>query len=127
MVDIEDCTTGHINAAEYGKAGERYLLAGATLTVADAIGLLGDASGRTIKPRWLSKAVVQSFGMAAAGIAAAVQPSLDVCPELVATLLHGHRFDGTKASEELNFVYTPVRDTIERTVAWLDDEGLVVA
>ena len=127
MVDIEDCTTGHINAAEYGKAGERYLLAGATLTVADAIGLLGDASGRTIRPRWLSKAVVQSVGMAAAGIAAVVQPSLGVCPELVTTLLHGHRFDGTKASEELNFVYTPVRDTIERTVAWLDDEGLIVA
>ncbi len=127
VVDIEDCTTGHINAAEYGRPGERYLLSGATLTVADAIGLLADASGRTIRPRWISKAVVQRVGIAAAGVAAVAQPSLGVCPELVTTLLHGHRFDGTKASEDLNFVYTPVFNTIERTVAWLDEQGLITA
>jgi dihydroflavonol-4-reductase len=125
IVDIEDCTTGHINAADFGTAGERYLLSGATLPVADAIGLLGNASGRTIEPRWISEAVVQRVGMAAARIAASVQPSLGVCPELVVTLLHGHRFDGSKASEDLRFTYTPVLDTIERTVVWLEEQGLI--
>jgi dihydroflavonol-4-reductase len=127
IVDIEDCTTGHINAAEYAEAGERYLLSGATLSVADAISLLADATGRTIEPRWISRAVVQSVGMAAARVAAVGRRSLGVCPELVTTLLHGHRFDGTKASEELNFAYTQVFDTIERTVDWLDEHGLIAA
>ena len=127
VLDIEDCTTGHINAAEYGRAGERYLLSGATLTVADAIGLLADASGRTIRPRWISRAIVQSVGMVAARVLASAIPSLGLCPELVTTLLHGHRFDGSKASEDLHFIYTPVFDTIQRTVAWLDEEGLIDA
>ena len=127
IVDIEDCTTGHVNAAKYGMAGERYLLSGATLTVADAIDLVANASGRSIRPRWLSRTMVQSAGMAAARVASVVRPSLGVCPELITTLLHGHRFDGSKASEELNFSYTDVSDTIKRTIAWLDEEGFVSA
>jgi dihydroflavonol-4-reductase len=125
IVDIEDCTTGHVNAAEYGKAGRRYILSGATLSVADAIGLLADASGRAIAPRWISKALVESVGVAAARFAAVARPSLGVCPEMVTTLLHGHRFDGTKASRELDFSYKPVFDTFERTVIWLDEQGLL--
>lgn len=127
IVDIEDCTTGHVNAAKYGMAGERYLLSGATLTVADAIDLLANASGRSIRPRWLSRAMVQSAGMAVARVAAVVRPSLGVCPELITTLLHGHRFDGSRATRELEFSYTDVSDTIRRTVAWLDEEGFVSA
>lgn len=125
IVDIEDCTTGHVNAARYGRAGERYILSGASLTVADAIDLLADASGRSIRPRWVSRATMQTAGMAAARLAARARPSLGVCPELITTLLHGHRFTGAKASEELRFTYTDVSDTIERTVAWLGEQGLI--
>jgi dihydroflavonol-4-reductase len=127
IVDIEDCTTGHINAAEYGTAGERYILSGATLTVADSIALLSIASGRTIKPRWLSEGIVRTVGSAAARVAATALPSLGICPEVIATLLHGHRFDGTRASKDLRFTYTDVSDTIERTVTWLDEQGIVTA
>ena len=44
---------------------------------------------------------------------------------MVKTLLHGHRYDGSKAARELGFEYTPVRDTFARTVQWALDEGLV--
>jgi len=125
IVDIEDCTTGHVNAAQYGTAGERYILSGATLTVADAIGLLADSSGRSIRPRWVSRAMMQTAGIAAARLVAMVRPTLGVCPELITTLLHGHRLDGTKASRELRFTYTDVSDTIGRTVTWLDEQGLI--
>jgi dihydroflavonol-4-reductase len=124
-VDIEDCTTGHINAAIHGRAGERYILSGATLTVAAAIGLLSDASGNTINPRWVSEGAVRSAGMAVARVAAVARPSLGICPELIVTLLHGHRFNGSRASTDLRFTYTPVADTFSRTVAWLGERGLI--
>ena len=126
IVDIEDCTTGHINAALYGRAGERYILSGSTLTVAEAMVLLTSASGRTIEPRWVSKNAIQSVGMMAARVAAATRPSLGICPELITTLLHGHRFDGTRAAADLRFTYTDVSDTIARTVTWLAEQGLIV-
>ena len=124
IVDVEDCSTGHINAAKYGLAGQRYLLSGATLTVADAIALMSDASGHSITPRWIDKALVQTVGMAAARIAAVARPSLGICPELITMLLHGHEFDGSRAAEDLEFSYTPAADTFARTVTWLGEQGL---
>ncbi len=125
IVDIDDCTAGHIGAANHGEAGERYILSGATLSVADAVDLLSAAVGRTISPRWLSEGLVRSLGMAGARIAATVRPSLGICPELVATLLHGHRFDGSRAARDLQFSYTSASDTIDRTVAWFKEQGLI--
>lgn len=125
IVDIEDCTTGHINAAIYGTAGERYILSSATLSVAEAVDLLSDAAGRQIRPRWLSRRLVRSVGIPASRIASVLRPSLGICPELVSTLLRGHRFDGSKAVKDLRFSYTEASDTITRTVRWFADTGLI--
>lgn len=125
IVDIEDCTTGHINAAEHGAAGERYILSGATLKVTDAVALLSEAVGRTVNPRWVSEGTVRSVGMVAARVAGVLRPSLGICPELIRTLLHGHCFDGSKASTDLRFAYTDASDTIARTVRWFKDQGLI--
>jgi len=125
IVDIEDCTAGLINSAKFGRAGERYILSGATLSVAEAVDLLSDAVGRQISPRWLSRGLVESLGIPAVRIAAAVRPSLGVCPELLRTLLHGHRFDGSQAPRVLRFTYTEASETITRTVKWLREQGLI--
>ncbi len=125
LVDMDDCITGHINAATYGNPGERYILSGATISVADAVDLLSAAAGREINPRWMSMNFTRTVGMAAAGLASIVRPSFGVCPELIATLIHGHRFDGSKAARELRFTYTGVSDTILRTVRWFAEEGLI--
>jgi len=127
FVDIVDCITGHINAAKYGKAGERYILSGATISVSEANTLLSDATGREINPRWVSRDLASTVGMAAAGLAAIIRPSLGICPELITTLLHGHRFDGSKAERDLRFTYTEVSDTINRTASWFREQGLIRA
>jgi dihydroflavonol-4-reductase len=48
-----------------------------------------------------------------------------VCREMVRTLLHGHRYDGSRAERELGLRYTPVRETIARTVEWARSQGLL--
>ncbi len=48
-----------------------------------------------------------------------------VCREMVRTLLHGHRYDGSRAERELGLVYTPARETLRRTVDWARAEGLL--
>jgi dihydroflavonol-4-reductase len=47
------------------------------------------------------------------------------CREMVRTLLHGHRYDGSRATRELGLVYTPIRETLSRTVEWAVSAGLV--
>ncbi|MDE3130871.1 MAG: epimerase, partial [Acidobacteriota bacterium] len=48
-----------------------------------------------------------------------------ICRELVRTLLHGHRYDGTRAERELGLVYTAPPETIRRTVEWARAAGLL--
>jgi dihydroflavonol-4-reductase len=44
---------------------------------------------------------------------------------MVRTLLHGHRYDGTRAARELGLGYTPVAETFRRTIEWALAAGLV--
>jgi dihydroflavonol-4-reductase len=48
-----------------------------------------------------------------------------VCRARVRTILHGHRYDGSRAARELGLDYTPVADTFARTIEWAVAEGLV--
>ena len=123
FVDIRDCSRGHIAAAERGRAGRRYLLSGASLKVSEAVRLAGEISGRTIRPRWVSEGTMRSLGSAAAGVASLFRG--EVCPDLVRTLVHGHRFDGSLAERDLGLVYTPIQTTFEDTIAWFQQAGLI--
>jgi dihydroflavonol-4-reductase len=48
-----------------------------------------------------------------------------VCREMVRTMLHGHAYDGTRAACELGVRYTPLRETLRRTLAWYVENGYV--
>jgi dihydroflavonol-4-reductase len=102
IVDLEDCSRGHIRAAELGSPGERYILSGATVSVVDLIGIVN---------------AIVDISM--------LKPGSEVCADLVRTMLHGHRFSNTRSREKLGLVYTPIESTVERTLEWFADEGLV--
>jgi dihydroflavonol-4-reductase len=125
LVDIADCTQGHLLAEAGGTPGERYVLCGASLTVREALDLLGRLTGLEEQPRFLPSrlALALSGGVEAVGRVRRRKPP--VCREMVRTLLHGHAYDGSKATRELGLAYTPIEDTLRRTVAWYVEEGLV--
>ena len=127
LVDIADCVDGHLLAAERGVPGERYVLSGATLSSREALELVAEVSGVRRNVRFLPRRVAAA---AAALVEAAFrmrgrQPP--VCREMVRTLAHGHRYDGSRAERELGLRYTPVAATFRRTIEWATREGLVRA
>ncbi|MDA2978928.1 MAG: NAD-dependent epimerase/dehydratase family protein [Actinomycetota bacterium] len=125
IIDTEDCTNGHILAATNGKAGERYILSGATISVAEIVEILSGLADAPIRPRWLSEGVVRSLGMPLSRFAASVGRSKSICPDLVRSLLHGHRYDNSKSKSDLGLEYTPIEDTFAKTIAWFHAEGLI--
>lgn len=125
IVDIADCTDGHVAAAERGRAGERYLLSGATTRVSHAVDVASEAAGVTVAPRWLSEGTIRAIGRPAARLASWMRPGAGVCPALIDTLLHGHRFDASKSTRDLGMSYRPLEDTLARTIAWFRAEGLI--
>jgi dihydroflavonol-4-reductase len=125
LVDIADCVQGHLLAAERGQPGERYLLNGIRFSVREACALISRVVGVQRHPRmlrpWAAKAaavvVEEPFRLAGR------RPPL--CRQMVRTLLHGHRYDGSRATRDLGLQYTPPEDTLRRLVRWAVDEGLV--
>jgi dihydroflavonol-4-reductase len=125
LVDMNDCVAGHLLAQERGKPGERYLLCGVTLSSAEAIALVREVAGTRRRPWMAPPAVARALAAIVEGPFRAARRSPPVCREMVRTLLHGHVYDGSKATRELGLHYTEPRDTLRRTVHWAAGRGLV--
>lgn len=125
VVDLADCTEGHLLAWRHGAAGERYLLNGATLDMDEALDLLARITGQPLSPPKLPVPVVHGLGGAVQAVARLRGKRAPLCPELVRTLAHGHVYDGSKATRDLGLRYNPVEDTLRRTIAWFRSEGLL--
>jgi dihydroflavonol-4-reductase len=127
LIDIADCTTGHLLAASSGKPGERYVLSGATLTVREGLALLGRLSGVEQPVRALPPRLAMTVATAVETVAWVRRKPPRICRELARTLTHGHAYDGSKAVRELGLRYTPIEETLRRTIDWWVEQGLVPA
>jgi dihydroflavonol-4-reductase len=125
LVDITDCVEGHLLAAEHGVAGERYLLSGIRLTVSEALALASDVAGVQRNPRMVPRGLATAAGTVVEYAYKLRGRKPPVCREMVRTLLHGHRYDGSRAERELGLHYTDPRETVRRTVEWARAEGLL--
>ena len=125
LVDIADCTLGHLLAETKGKPGERYLLNGAALPIEEALAIVRRLTGVSHRVRFMPAFGAMGGGALVDVFGRARRKDPKVCPEMVRTLLHGHTYDGSKAARDLGLEYTPVEETLARTVEWLRAEGLV--
>lgn len=124
IVDVADCTQAHVLAEERGTAGERYLVSGVTLTMREAVELLRRIAGVPERARFVPSWAVRAGGSAVEAVARLARRDPPVCREAVRTLLHGHRYDGSRAERELGLRYTPLEDTLVRTLTWYAEHGL---
>jgi dihydroflavonol-4-reductase len=125
LIDIGDCVEGHLLAAEHGVSGERYLLSGIRLTMVEALALAAEVAGVERRPRLMPRFLATAGGAAAEAAFRLAGRQPPVCREMVRTLLHGHRYDGSRAQRELGLTYTPAAETLRRTVEWARSEGLL--
>jgi dihydroflavonol-4-reductase len=121
FVDVRDVASGMIGAARYGDRGERFLLPGRFLTVAELFGLLEEISGRrgprlTIPP--VFSAVWGSIAEAFYFVSG-IQPRYTRASLKILSL--GVSVSGQHASEKLGYAPRPVQATLEDTVKWLRD------
>src|SRR5256714_2052500 len=125
LVDIADCTEGHLLAGERGTPGERYVLSGATLSVRDGLALVASLLGVDRPVRTLPPSIAIAVATAAEALGRVRRGSPRICRELARTLIHGHAYDGSKATRTLGLRYTPVDQTLRRTVDWWVEQQLV--
>ena len=125
VVDIRDCVEGHLLAAERGESGRRYVLNGATLHSRMALEIVSALSGVRDRVRMIPPPVARAAAAVAEAAFRLRGKTPSVCRARIRTILHGHRYDGSRATRELGLKYTPVVDTFARTIEWAVAEGLV--
>lgn len=125
IVDIADCVEAHVLGAERGADGERYVISGSTISSREALDIVSELSGVRHDVKLLPAPVARAAGALVEGVYRARGKKPPVCREMVRTLLHGHRYDGSRATRALGLEYTPVADTFRRTIDWTIAEGLV--
>ena len=125
LVDIRDCVEGHLLAAERGGSGRRYVLNGATIHSLEALEIASGLSGVRDRVRMIPPPVARTAVAMAEAAYRLRGKTPSVCRARVRTILHGHRYDGSRATRELGLEYTPVADTFARTIEWAVAEGLV--
>jgi dihydroflavonol-4-reductase len=124
MVDVRDVAHGFVLAAEKGRTGQDYLLAGHRYDLHRAVALAARAAGRpgprvvlplrvleTVRP--FLDPVAQRFGSEAFAAAA------------LENLTHSPRVDGRRAATELGYAARPTEQTVADLVDFLVDAGLV--
>jgi dihydroflavonol-4-reductase len=120
-VDVRDVAEGAIAAAERGRTGERYLLAGRWCSVPDLAALVESTTRvrppRLVAPMWLARAAAP-FATAFANLAG--RRPLFTSASLVA--LRNHRdVRNDKAKRELGFAPRPLEETVADVYAWFKE------
>lgn len=127
LVDIDDCAEGHVLAEAKGQAGERYVLNGATLESDELLAIMRSVAPGVTPPRLAPPAVAAAGVRVVEAIGRLRGRTPIVCRESLRAVLHGHRYDGSRAERELGLHYRPADDTLRRTAEWLVAEGLAPA
>lgn len=127
VVDARDVAMGMVRAAARGRSGERYILGGDYLTLADIFVELERVSG-VPAPRILVPYTV-ALGIAAVAQAWArlTRTETVMSVEGVRTLQAGLRVTSVKAQRELGATFRPFDETLRDTVAWLRKQNQTAA
>ena len=106
LVDVRDVARGHVLALERGRIGERYLLGGIDLTLAEAFALIARAAGRRAPRVQFPYGVVRL--LARLGIANTQEVTLARLPAW---------FSSAKAERELGYRASPLEPALESAIA----------
>jgi dihydroflavonol-4-reductase len=100
-------------------------LNGATIPALEALEIVSDLSGVRDRVRMIPRPVARAAAAIAEKAYGLRGKTPSVCRARVRTILHGHRYDGSRATRELGLEYTPVAETFRRTIEWAVAEGHV--
>ena len=123
LVHVDDVADGHLAALKHGTIGERYILGGQNVLLADMLADIADLVGRR-PPRWrIPRAVVIPIAYAAE--AAARLTGRDPFTTLDGIRMAEHRmyFTAAKAVRDLGFRPRPYRAALEDAIRWFDAAG----
>jgi dihydroflavonol-4-reductase len=123
IVHVDDVAAGHLAAAEKGRIGERYILGGENMSLAEILATVSRAAGR--RAPWLKVPHTMLFPIAFGAELAARISGREPFVTLDGVRMSRKKmyFTSDKASRELGYKPRPARDAIADAVEWFNANG----
>ncbi len=125
LVDVRDTAVGHLQAAERGRIGERYILGAENLTLAQILQLLAKITGRKAPTIQIPYAVAYAAGVVTTAWARVTgtppRAPLDAVRMAKKKMWVSH----AKAAGELGFTPGPAEAALARAADWFQSNGYV--
>jgi dihydroflavonol-4-reductase len=123
LVHVDDVADGHLAALKHGTIGERYILGGQNVLLADMLADIADLVGRR-PPRWrIPRAVVIPIAYAAEATARLTGRDPFTTLDGIRMAEHRMYFTAAKAARDLGFRPRPYRAALEDAIRWFDAAG----
>jgi dihydroflavonol-4-reductase len=127
LVHVDDVAAGHLSALRHGRIGERYVLGGENVMLADMLGAIAGLVGRT-PPRWqIPRTLLFPFAAMSEGLAyiTGKEPFATVVGLRMAK--HPMFFSSAKARQELDYRPRPYREALGEAIDWFRRHGYIAA
>ena len=118
VVDARDVAAAVLEAADHGRAGERYIVAGKPFTLREILQTLESVSGVPAPRLQLPYAAMLAFAHASKFYGRVTGKPVLVTPEAVKALREDYDISSAKARRELGASFRPFADTVRDEIAW---------
>jgi dihydroflavonol-4-reductase len=125
LVHVDDVAAGHLLAFEHGRVGERYILGGDNLTLAEMLAEIANLAGRTPPRVRLPTAPLFPLAMAAEGIARLTGKEPFLTRDGLRMAAKLMFFTSAKAERELNYRHRPAAAGLGDALKWFRGAGYV--
>ncbi len=120
---VEDVVEGHLAALERGRSGERYILGGENVSMDGLFETLHAVSGRKPPPLHIPYPAASALGYACVAWAELTGHPPLLTHEVVGVFREHWAYTSAKAERELGYRTRPLREGLQRTVAWLKERA----
>ena len=125
LVHVDDVAAGHLLAFEHGRIGERYILGGDNLTLAEMLGEIARLAGRTPPRVRLPTAPLFPLAVVAESVARLTGKEPFLTRDGLRMAAKLMFFSSAKAERELNYRHRPAVAGLEDALNWFKGAGYV--
>ncbi|HUG14038.1 MAG TPA: NAD-dependent epimerase/dehydratase family protein [Thermomicrobiales bacterium] len=121
-VYLDDVGRGHVLAGQRGKIGERYILSGSNVTMAEWFEAICRLTGIRVPPT-IPIMAARAYAECGELVARVTKRPPTLPRDLLTICAHGFQVDGSKAEREIGMTYTPLEEGLRATIQWYWEHG----
>ncbi len=127
VVHVDDCAAGHLMALDRGEIGERYILGGENISMAEVLRLVDEVTGKPARRLRLPIGPLLPAAMVAEQVARVTGKEPRLTRDHLKMARKTMYFSSAKAESALGYRYRPAAEAVRDAIAWFETHGYLKA